>query len=137
LAIKYPIHRRTIVRCDFDMGGFRPPEMVKPRPVVVLVGRLPHRDNLATIVPLSTTPPNNSVDYQCEIELERPLPPPFNKQTCWVKADMLATVSFARLDLFRTSRDHEGKRRYLQPKVTEAQFDLIRETILKALRFTR
>ncbi len=111
--------------------------MVKPRPVVVLVGKLPHRDNLATIVPLSITPPHNGVDYQCEIELQQPLPPPFDKQTCWVKADMLATVSFARLDFFQTSRDHEGKRRYLQPKVTEAQFDLIRETILRALRFTR
>jgi mRNA interferase MazF len=31
----------------------------------------------------------------------------------WAKADMIATVSFARLDLPRSGRDHEGKRKYL------------------------
>ncbi|WP_189411433.1 type II toxin-antitoxin system PemK/MazF family toxin [Neogemmobacter tilapiae] len=68
MPIKFPPARKSILICDFNMGGFQPPEMVKRRPVVVLVGRLPHRANLATVVPLSGTPPNHrGCDYQCPL----------------------------------------------------------------------
>ncbi len=172
MPIQFPVDRKTIVLCDFDMGGFRPPEMVKRRPAVVLVGRLPNRSNLATIVPLSGTPAAAGCDYQCEITLEQRLPAPFDGQLEWwvkagwvlmepksiekrgralargsdfrffanpsrPKADMIATVSHARLDLLRTGRDDAGKRKYTMPKVTEAQFEQIRATILRALRFVR
>ena len=138
LPINFPVDRKTIVLCDFDMGGFRPPEMVKRRPAIILVGKLPNRSKLATIVPLSGTPAPPNCDYQCEIVLHQRLPAPFDGQLeWWVKADMVATVSFARLDLIRTDRDQSGKRKYVTPKVSEEQFDLIRATILRALRFTR
>jgi mRNA interferase MazF len=118
------------------MGGFRPPEMVKRRPVVVLVGKLPYRDRLATVVPLSGTAPFAGCDYQCLITLGQYLPAPFDGQReWWVKADMVATVSFDRLDLFHTARDQNGKRKYLIPRVSEEQFEQIRKTILRALRF--
>lgn len=134
----YPPQRRAIVVCDFDMGGFRPPEMVKRRPAVVLNERLPGRDNLANVVPLSGTPPPKGCDYQCMIELPK-LPTPFDGDTrWWVKADMIATVSYARLDLLRTERDPAtGKRRYLTIKVTTDQFNDIKATLLRALRFDR
>ena len=138
MPIDYPVDRKTIVICDFDMGGFKPPEMVKRRPAVILVGRLPNRSGLATVVPLSGTPAPMDCDYQCEITLDQRLPAPFDGQLeWWVKADMVATVSFARLDLLRTSRGTDGRRVYLKPKVSEEQFDQIRATILRALRFTR
>jgi uncharacterized protein YifN (PemK superfamily) len=136
LPIEHPVDRKTIIICDFDMGGFKPPEMVKRRPSVVIVGRLPNRSKLATLVPLSGTPAPPNCDYQCAITLTERLPPPFDGQLeWWVKADMLATVSFARLDLLRTGRGQDGRRTYLKPKVTETQFDQIRATILRALRF--
>jgi len=120
------------------MGGFKPPEMVKRRPSVILVGRLPSRVGLATIVPLSGTPAPINCDYQCEITLDHRLPSPFDGQLeWWVKADMVATVAYARLDLLRTNRGDDGRRTYLKPKVTEDQFDQIRETILRAMRFAR
>lgn len=93
--------------CD-DEQGFRPPEMVKRRPVVVLSHRLRHRDGLCTVVPLSTTPPRHPVLYVCHIAMPGRLPPPFTAETAWVKDDMLTTVSFRRLDLFRTPRDATG-----------------------------
>lgn len=138
LPIEYPVDRKTIVVCDFDMGGFRPPEMVKRRPAVVLVGRLPNRSGLATVVPLSGTPAPVGCDYQCEIILEQRLPAPFDGQLeWWVKANTVATVSYARLDLLRTNRGPDGRRVYLKPKVSEGQFDQIKDTILRALRFIR
>ena len=138
MPIEYPVDRKTIVICDFDMGGFKPPEMVKRRPAVILVGRLPSRSGLVTVVPLSGTPAPVGCDYQCEITLGQRLPAPFDSQLeWWVKADMVATVSYARLDLLRTNRGPDGRRVYLKPKVTEEQFDQIRAAILRALRFTR
>jgi mRNA interferase MazF len=137
LGISFPPDRRSIILCNFDLGGFRPPEMVKRRPVVVIVGRLPHRSGLATVVPLSTTPPHPGVDYQCPLWLDQPLPHPFDSTSMWVKADMLASVSYERLDLFRGARLASGKRQYTVPKITESQFDEIRSSILRALRFER
>jgi len=93
VQIEYPVDRKTIVICDFDMGGFKPPEMVKRRPAVILVGRLPSRNGLATVVPLSGTSAPMGCDYQCEITLSERLPAPFDGQLhWWVKADMVATV---------------------------------------------
>jgi uncharacterized protein YifN (PemK superfamily) len=51
----------------------------------------------------------------------------------WVKADMVATVCFARLDLFQTDRDQEGKRKYLHPKINMDQIRDIRIAVLHAL----
>ena len=120
MPIKYALSPRTIVLCDYSKGGFRPPEMVKGRPAVVLVGRLPHRDNLHTVVPLSGTASHDACRYHCQIVLDDPLPEPFAQRAWWVKADMVATVGFDRLDLFRTARDQNGQRRYLTNlRVTE------------------
>ncbi|WP_116969217.1 type II toxin-antitoxin system PemK/MazF family toxin [Blastomonas sp. UPD001] len=109
--------------------------MVKRRPAIVLVGRLPRRDLLHTIVPLSGTPSDERNDYHCRLELERPLPAPFDETVWWAKCDMLATVSLRRLDLFRTARDHEGKRQYLSDlRVSEEQFEVVRQAVRRALR---
>ena len=113
------------------MGGFQPPEMVKRRPAVVITGVLPGRNNLHTVVPLSGTPSAAQKSYHCRIELAQPLPEPFDETVWWVKADMIATVGFQRLDLFRTGRDQYGKRKYLTNlRVSDEQF----EAILLALR---
>jgi uncharacterized protein YifN (PemK superfamily) len=51
----------------------------------------------------------------------------------WAKCDMLATVSFARLELFRTGRDQYGKRQYLRPRLTELQMADVRNAVRMAL----
>lgn len=132
MPLNYPVAPGVILLCDYSTG-FRPPEMVKLRPAVVISPRLPHRGRLCTVVPLSGTPPRSEVDYQCRIELEAPLPEPFPQAVWWAKADMLSTVSFDRLDLFRTKRDPMGKRKYLQPKVSPAIMENIRQAVLFSL----
>lgn len=134
MPLKYPAVPRTILLCDYSLGGFRAPEMVKLRPAVVITGRLPRRNNLHTVVPLSGTPSDERNLHHCKIQLPSPLPAPFDETIWWVKADMIATVSLERLDLFRTGRDQHGKRKYLNGlRVSEEQFASIKAAIGHAL----
>lgn len=133
MALRYAVAPRTILLCDYDAGGFKPPEMVKRRPALVVSPRLPHRDGLCAVVPLSTTPPDHLVSYVVPLTFEQPLPAPFDASECWAKCDMVATVGFFRLDLFRTGRDASGRRKYLQPRLDVVQFAKVREGILAGL----
>jgi mRNA interferase MazF len=131
--MKYPVKPRTILLCDFNAGGFRPPEMVKRRPAIVLVGALPGRNNLLSVVPLSGTESPADRKYHCRIELQHPLPAPFDETIWWAKADMTATVSLDRLDLFQTKRDQYGKRKYMTDlKIDEAQFEAVKNAVRAA-----
>ncbi|WP_244600192.1 type II toxin-antitoxin system PemK/MazF family toxin [Blastochloris tepida] len=107
--------------------------MVKRRPAVVISPRLRHRDGLCTVVPLSTTPPAQDVPYVVHVRLAAPLPAPFDALEMWAKCDMVATVGFCRLDLFRTGRDAAGRRKYLQPKLGRADFERIQRGVLTGL----
>jgi len=131
MALKFHPKQGAIILCDYT--GFKAPEMIKKRPVVVISPRLRRRDGLCTVVPLSTTAPNRVEPYNCELELIRPLPAPWRAQTHWVKADMLATVGFHRLDLIRTGRDQYGKRKYLNVIVPQDDLERIRVCVLHAL----
>ncbi len=132
MSIRYPPAPGTLVLCNYDTG-FRPPEMIKRRPALIVSPRLPSRDGLCAVVPLSTTAPNKVMAYHCCIELETALPPPWTATTVWAKGDMIATVGLNRLDLFRTGRDQYGNRKYLQPKLTPEQFLGVRAAILHGL----
>jgi uncharacterized protein YifN (PemK superfamily) len=133
MGIKYPVGVGTILICDYDMGGFKPPEMVKKRPAIVISPRLPHRDNLCAVVPISGDQPEHEVDYAVRLEFDPPLPYPFVYRVAWAKCDMIATVGFFRLDFFHTHRDQYGKRRYLHPKLSQADLDRVKRGILCGL----
>jgi mRNA interferase MazF len=133
MAIQYPVALGTLLLCDYSLGGFKEPEMVKRRPAIVVSPRLPHRDRLCTVVPISSSPGVKELDYIVRLHFALPLPEPFDYETVWAKCDMLATVSFERLELFRTGRDHTGKRRYLQPRLPDLDFVRVRQGILFAL----
>lgn len=131
MPLKYHPEPGTILICDYT--GFREPEMVKRRPVILVSPRLKHQDDLATIVPLSTTAPGRVHDFHYELELEAPLPAPFDSPTMWVKADMLATVAFHRLDLVRDVRGADGKRKYLTQKIIGEQLRCVYRCVLSAI----
>jgi uncharacterized protein YifN (PemK superfamily) len=133
MGIKYPVGIGTVLLCDYSRGGFQPPEMVKKRPAIVISPRLPHRDGLCTVIPLSADEPDHPVDYVARIEFDEPLPYPFPYSVFWAKCDMIATVSFERLDLFHTERDQYGKRRYLHPKMSAEELARVRVCVLKAI----
>ncbi len=126
MAIKYVPHPKLILLCDYSKGGFIAPEMIKKRPAIVISPRLPHRDNLCSVIPLSTKEPNRNLKYVVCLEFDQLLPSPFNHQTVWAKCDMVATVSLERLSLFQTKRDQTGKRRYIKPKLEEQDFARIK-----------
>lgn len=132
MAIQFSPAPGDILICDFS-SGFRPPEMVKRRPVMVLSPRLRHRDGLCTVVPLSTTAPRRTVPYQCTVTLPFAPPPPFQATEVWAKADMLATVAFARLDLLRSARRADGRRAYLKIRLGDPDFSRVQDCVRIAL----
>jgi len=107
--------------------------MVKRRPAIVISPRLPYRDGLCTVVPISGTENERPSDYCVRLEFDPPLPDPFSYTVAWAKCDMLATVSFERLDLFRSGKDHEGKRKYLHPILPENDLERVKRGILFSL----
>jgi mRNA interferase MazF len=133
MAIRYPVGPGTILLCDYSLGGFRPPEMIKRRPAIVLSPRLAFRDNLCSVVPLSGSAPARQVEYVVRLALPKPLPAPFEQDVWWAKCDMIATVSFERLDLFRTGRDQSGKRKYIHPVLMAEDMARVRQGVLAGL----
>ncbi len=133
MALKFAPRVGAVLLCDYSLGGFRPPEMVKRRPVVVLSPRLRHRDGLVSVVPLSTTPPSRVVAYVVPLTL-RPSPPaPFDAPGCWAKCDMVSCVGFGRLDFFRTRRGYARRREYLKLELTADQLNQVRGGVKRAL----
>ena len=114
----------TVLICDYRTG-FRSPEMVKRRPVVVISPRFRRRRDLCTVVPLSTKRPEPKELYHHRLTVN---PVPGMDAPVWAKCDMLATVSMSRLDRVKI-----GRRRYLTPFVSEHDLLGIRRSVLHAL----
>lgn len=122
----------TILLCDFNQG-FRQPEMVKRRPVVVISPKISVRAGLCTVVPLSTSVPQPEMPYHCRIRLDPPLPPPFDADWNWVKGDMVCAVGFHRLDLVRMGKDEKGKRQYRWQTLPTEDLRAVRACVLSSL----
>jgi uncharacterized protein YifN (PemK superfamily) len=96
------------VRVDLS-EGFRPPEMVKRRPAIILSPEIPTRPFLCTIVPLSTTEPRPVLPHHMTVTFCPPLPYPYENPVAWVKGDMVLTVAFHRLSLLYRKRNGNQK----------------------------
>ena len=107
--------------------------MTKRRPVVVVSSV---SDRLCIVVPLSTTPPRHPHPWHVKIDLEESLPEPYTELSCWAKCDMVASVSFSRLNLFRGGKAN-GKRIYLERKITDTALEVIRAAIWQAISAKR
>ena len=134
--LKFHPEPGTILICDYSTG-FKKPEMIKRRPVLTISPRLKRRDGLVTVVPLSTTEPKPICDHHCKISIKPALPAPFDSEEVWVKADMLATVGFGRLDLVRTGRDPFGKRKYLTRQLEPDQLRIVYQCVLNSIGLGR
>lgn len=117
--------------CDFQ--GFKAPEMVKRRPVLI-VGTKPAGHRLATIVCLSTRKPEHEMPYHMKIDGHHfPDHKFFNGQENWLKGDMIYTVSFDRLDLIRVARKQDGKRAYFQNRLCRDTMKSVYTCVLEGL----
>jgi len=121
----------TVLICDFDTG-FKPPEMVKCRPVVVISPRPRRATQLCTVVPLSTTAPIPVEAYHHRMDPSS-LPGQLAETETWAKCDVLATVSLDRLDRVRIGKEPSGKRIYVAHAVIAADLEAIRRGVMIAL----
>ncbi|MFP4312855.1 MAG: type II toxin-antitoxin system PemK/MazF family toxin [Alphaproteobacteria bacterium] len=132
MTILYHPRAGEIFICKYPKD-MKEPEMVKPRPVVAISPKLKSRNNLVTIVPLSSTKPRNKMPYHYELLLSKPLPDPWGTNPCWAICDHPMTVGFERLNLIRLGKDQYGKRKYYQYRIEEAHLTGIRHGVLQAL----
>lgn len=107
--------------------------MIKRRPAIVISPRFRNRNNLCTVVPLSTTPPKPIEKYNYKLCLDEPLPDPYDAPIQWVKADMVYTVSFARLSLPFSGKDPSGKRIYVERIIEAEDLRKIQQCILHGI----
>ncbi|MDX8400832.1 MAG: type II toxin-antitoxin system PemK/MazF family toxin, partial [Gallionellaceae bacterium] len=122
----------TILICDFGTG-FKPPEMVKKRPVLVVSHRRRWNSNTVTVVPLSTKQPTITHDWHHLVDM-RVMPINFQRQPTWAKCDMLTTVALWRLD--RVMHKVAGKRSYVAPKLGNHDMRAIKTAIQAHLHLT-
>jgi uncharacterized protein YifN (PemK superfamily) len=127
MSLNYHPRTGAVLMCNYDTG-FKKPEMVKNRPVVVM-SRV-YRD-LAIVVPLSCSEPVPFLQCHCEMD---PLSLPTSKRgkRCWAKCDMASHVGFHRLDRVMDGKcPRTGKRIYVNHFVLPEDLEQIR----KALRY--
>lgn len=135
MAITFHPKPGMILMCDFT-GGFREPEMVKSRPVVVISPAMTGRSNLVTVIALSSSPPERVMPYNLKLpQSSLPNLGFFQKNETWVKGDMVYSVGFHRLDLIRLNeRDgRTGKRLYYQTRLGRENMKLVYGCLLASL----
>lgn len=105
--------------------------MVKPRPVVVLSTVT---SRLFTVVPLSTTRPDKVKSFHHELVWETPLPGWEGCYSCWVKGDMIYTVSQVRLKFLKVLSNKETGCVPIRCFLSENQWQGVRGAVREALK---
>src|SRR3546814_44721 len=126
MGISYHPDLGEALWCDYT--GIKP-EMVKRRLAVVLTPRACQRAGLATVIPISCTPPE--VTRPWHVKLSRDPYPKGNKEEVCAKCDMLNVVSFERLSGYHIRWN--GKRKYLKMRVSMDELMQIRSGVLASL----
>jgi mRNA interferase MazF len=133
MAIRFHPEIGAVVICDFT--SFVSPEMTKRRPAIDISPRFRERAELCTVVPLSTTPPPVVMPYHHKLFIAPVLPTPYDHEFHWVKADMVYSVSFARLYLFH-KKDEQGKRIYDVRTIGNSDLVAIQKCVLHGIGLT-
>jgi mRNA interferase MazF len=116
-----------ILICDFS--GFKEPEMVKTRPVIIVSPRLPGRSHLVSVVPISTT--QSTPDRPYVVRLSKNYhPEEADDLPCWAKCDMLMNIGIWRLEGFKV-----GRRKWENPQATGDDLKAVRQGVLAGLNF--
>jgi uncharacterized protein YifN (PemK superfamily) len=126
-AMPLPFFPRAgqVLMCDFR--GFVEPEMVKPRPVIVVSPRLPYRSEIVAIVPISLTEPRHSLPF-CYRLSKNYHPLEADDLPCWAKADMIMNLGLYRLSGFKV-----GRRKWEFPQLAAADLVGVRHAVLCGL----
>lgn len=120
----YPRAGQILV-CRFD--GFREPEMVKTRPIIVVSPKLPYRSDIVCVVPISTTAPMHDLPFVVRLSKNyHPKEP--DDLPCWAKCDMIMNIGRWRLNGFKIDR-----RKYATPQASAEDLQAVREGVLYGL----
>ena len=110
-----------------NFSDLKVPEMTKIRPVIVISPRLPHRSELAAVVPISLTPPRHELPFCYQLSKNYHPDEP-DDLPCWAKADMLMNIATRRLSAFKI-----GRRQYAYPTLTPEDLAAVRHAVLCGL----
>ncbi|MDU8942816.1 type II toxin-antitoxin system PemK/MazF family toxin [Ovoidimarina sediminis] len=134
VALTYHPSRGSIVTVRFE-PGFVPPEMVKRRLAVVLSPAIRNRPGLCTVVPLSTTDPEEGkvMPYHYKFRAGFEMPKEWGDIERWVKGDMVCTVGWHRVDLLRLGKRLDGSRIYQKSTISDADFAQVQRCVLHGL----
>jgi mRNA interferase MazF len=125
MAINFHPRAGQVLMCDFS--GFKVPEMVKPRPVVVISPRLPRRSDIVAVVPISLTEPSPLMPYQVRLSKNyHPQEP--DDLPCWAIADLIMNLGLYRLNGFKI-----GPRKWETPQMTGDDLTSVRNAVLHGL----
>jgi uncharacterized protein YifN (PemK superfamily) len=67
------------------------------------------------------------------LRLPESLPGNYTEMECWAKCDMVAAVSFARLNLMVKGKDKGGKRIYQLTAISGADLEAVRAGVWRAI----
>jgi len=104
--------------------------MTKRRLCVVISPPIQNRVGLCTVVPLSTTAPQQEMPYHYQLNIPFQLPQSWGNRQRWVKGDMVCAVGWHRIDLLRLEKDVNGKRRYQLLTLSNVHLDEISKCVL-------
>jgi mRNA interferase MazF len=125
MAIQFFPRAGQILVCDFS--GFQEPEMCKVRPIIVVSPRLPHRSEIVTVVPISTTAPKHDLPFVVKLS-KNYHPEEADDFPCWAKCDMVMNIGRFRLNGFKI-----GRRRWETPQATGDDLEAVRQGVIHGL----
>ena len=134
MPIKYKPRKGQILMCDFTQG-FKEPEMVKERPIVVF--KTSSRRKLVTVIPLSTVEPPVIESFHMVVpNKELPNIAWFKKKKSWLKGDMIYTVGWERLSPVLMWRKN-GKRVYYTGSFSLEMISALEKCVLHGIGMGR
>lgn len=125
MAISYHPRAGQILVCDFS--GFKVPEMVKTRPVMVVSPRLPNRSHLVAVVPISLTAPTHDHPYVVRLS-KNYHPDEADDLPCWAKCDLILNLGLWRMNGFKV-----GRRKWATPQANAQDLAAVKEGVLFGL----
>ena len=127
MALKFFPRAGQIFVCDYS--GFKEPEMVKTRPVIVISPRLPYRSDVVTVVPISRSPPRQNLPFVYKLSKNYHPDEP-DDLDCWAKADLVMNMGLYRLTPFKV-----GRRKYVYPTLDPGDLREVKNAVLHGMGF--
>jgi mRNA interferase MazF len=125
MPLSYHPRAGQLLVCDFE--GFKVPEMVKVRPVLIISPRLPQRNDIVTVVPISLSAPKHDLPFNVRLT-KNYHPLEADDLPCWAKCDMVMNLGTWRLYGFKV-----GRRKWENPSVTAQDLQAVRHGVLWGL----